>query len=62
MVSCKKAHFLQEIILLCVRGYVAYLWSTRHVDELMQERGVSLDDATVNRWVAKYSLSYTYVG
>jgi hypothetical protein len=29
--------------------------STRHVEELMQERGVSVDHSTINRWVVKYS-------
>jgi len=38
-----------------VRWYVAYPLSTRHVEELMEERGVELDHATMNRWVIKYS-------
>ena len=38
-----------------VRGYVAYPLSTRHVEELMEERGVNVDHSTVNRWVIKYS-------
>jgi putative transposase len=29
--------------------------STRHVEELMRERGVHVDHATMNRWVIKYS-------
>jgi transposase-like protein len=55
MVSFKGAHFPQEIILTCVRWYVAYPLSTRHVEELMQERGASVDHSTINRWVVKYS-------
>jgi transposase-like protein len=54
-VSFKGAHFPQEIILTAVRWYVAYPLSTRHVEELMRERGVHVDHATVNRWVIKYS-------
>ena len=54
-VSFKGAHFPQEIILTCVRWYVAYPLSYRHVEELMEERGVSVDHATINRWVLKYS-------
>jgi putative transposase len=54
-VSFKGAHFPQEIILTCVRWYVAYPLSCRHVEELMEERGVSVDHATINRWVLKYS-------
>ena len=38
-----------------VRWYVAYPLSTRHVEELMLERGVHVDHSTINRWVIKYS-------
>jgi putative transposase len=54
-VSFKGAHFEKEIILTCVRWYVAYPLSYRQVEELMQERGVSVDHATINRWVLQYS-------
>src|SRR6266571_4893115 len=54
-VSCKGAHFPQEVILMGVRWYVAYPLSTRHVEELMEERGVEVDHSTINRWVMKYS-------
>jgi putative transposase len=54
-VSFKGAHFPQDIILTGIRWYVAYPLSTRHVEELMEERGVELDHATINRWVIKYS-------
>jgi putative transposase len=55
MISFKGAHFPADIILTCVRWYVAYPLSYRHVEELMEERGVSVDHATINRWVLKYS-------
>jgi transposase-like protein len=54
-VSFKGAHFPQDIILMGVRWYVAYPLSTRHVEELMLERGVHVDHSTINRWVVKYS-------
>ena len=54
-VSFKGAHFPQDIILTSVRWYVAYPLSYRHVEELMEERGVSVDHATIQRWVVKYS-------
>jgi putative transposase len=38
-----------------VRWYVAYPSSSRHVEELMEERGVSVDHATTQRWVVTYS-------
>ena len=55
MISFKGAHFPQDIILTGVRWYVAYPLSYRHVEELMAERGVSVDHATLQRWVVKYS-------
>jgi putative transposase len=55
MASFKGAHFAKDIILICVRWYVAYPLSYRQVEELMQERGVSVDHATINRWVLKYA-------
>ncbi len=55
MVSFKGAHFVKEIILMCVRWYVAYPLSYRQVEELMRERGVSVDHSTINRWVLKYA-------
>ena len=54
-ISFKGAHFPQEVILMGVRWYLAYPLSTRHVEELMAERGVEVDHATINRWVIKYS-------
>jgi putative transposase len=53
-VSFKGAHFPQDIILTCVRWDVPYPLSRRH-EELMRDRGVPVDHATVNRWVSKYS-------
>ncbi len=54
-ISFKGAHFPPEVILMGVRWYLAYPLSTRHVEELMEERGVNVDHSTVNRWVIKYS-------
>ena len=54
-ISFKGAHFPKEVILMGVRWYLAYPLSTRHVEELMEERGVDVDHATLNRWVVKYS-------
>ena len=54
-VSFKGVHFPPEVILMGVRWYVAYPLSTRHVEELMEERGVEVDHSPINRWVIKYS-------
>ena len=48
MVSFKGAHFERDIILPCLRWYLAYPLSYRQLEELMQERGVSVDHSTIN--------------
>jgi transposase-like protein len=55
MISFKGCHFPKDVILMAIRWYTAYPLSYRHVEELMDERGIDLDHATVNRWVVKYS-------
>jgi transposase-like protein len=54
-ISFKGAHFPPDIILMGVRWYVAYPLSYRHVEELLEERGVPIDHATIQCWVVKYS-------
>src|SRR5688500_16206292 len=54
-ISFKGTHFPPAVILMGVRWYLAYPLSTRHVEALMEERGIELDHATINRWVIKYS-------
>jgi len=41
------------VILTCVRWYVAYPLGLRHLEEMMAERGVSVDHSTVHRWAIK---------
>jgi transposase-like protein len=53
-ISFKGAHFPQDVMLMGVRWYLACPLSYRHVEELMEERGVLLDHATIQRWVVKY--------
>jgi putative transposase len=57
MISFKGTHFGKDIILTCVRWYVAYPLSDRQVEALMPERGVTVDHATINRWALKYAPS-----
>ncbi|MBV8883515.1 MAG: IS6 family transposase [Chroococcidiopsidaceae cyanobacterium CP_BM_RX_35] len=49
----KWRHFLPEIILLNVRWYCRYALSYRDLEEMMMERGIEVDHATINRWVLK---------
>jgi len=55
MLNFKGSHFPQDVILMSLRWYVAYPLSYRHVEELLEERGIRVDHATVNRWVVKYA-------
>ena len=55
MISFKGAHFPQEVILVCVRWYVAYPLSYRNIEEMMAERGVVVDHSTLNRWVIRFA-------
>jgi len=48
-----RLHFPQEIMLVCVRWYAAYSLSLRNLEEMMAERGVLVDHATVHRWALK---------
>ena len=49
----KRLHYPIEVMLVCVRWYAAYPLSLRHIEEMMEERGVFVDHATVHRWAIK---------
>src|SRR5205085_7986087 len=51
----KYRHFEPEIIILCVRWYLRYSLSYRDLEEMMAERGLSVDHVTVWRWVQRYA-------
>ena len=47
-------HFRSEIIILCLRWYLRYPLSYRDLEEMMTERGLSVDHSTAARWVLHY--------
>lgn len=49
MIEFKGSHFERDVILWVVRWYVAYPISYRHLEEMMDERGVEVDHSTLNR-------------
>ena len=53
--SFKGRHVQKDMILQSLRWYLAYSLSYRDIEELMQERGFSVDHSTINRWVIHYS-------
>jgi transposase-like protein len=54
MLDFKWMRFPKEVILTCIRWYAAYPLSYRHVEEMMEERGVFVDHSTINRWAVKF--------
>jgi transposase, IS6 family len=51
----KWRHYEAEIMLLCVRWYLRYALSYRDLEEIMQERGLSVDHTTIYRWAQHYA-------
>jgi transposase-like protein len=49
----KRLHYPLDVNLTCVRWYVAYPLSLRHLEEMMSEHGISVDHSTVHRWAMK---------
>ncbi|MFS8049608.1 IS6 family transposase [Rhizobium sp. BR 314] len=47
-------HFDRPVILLCVRWYLAYNLSLPDLEEMMAERGLSVDHSTIHRWVVHF--------
>jgi putative transposase len=55
MVDFKGAHYPKLVVLFAVFFYLRYPVSYRDLEEIMEERGVDVDHATLNRWVVKYA-------
>src|SRR5512143_1104806 len=55
MIDFKGHRFEKDIILLCVRWYLAYPLSYRNLEEMMAERGVEVDHSNIYRWVQKFT-------
>jgi transposase-like protein len=47
--------FPPEVIVLAVRWYLHFVLSYRDVEELLAERGIEVDHATVYRWVQRFT-------
>ena len=59
MKSCRpplfrNRQFEPEVIVTCVRWYLRFSLSLRDLEELMAERGLSVDHTTIWRWTQKY--------
>lgn len=49
----RRRHYPLDVMLLCVRWYVAYPLSLRHLEEMMLELGIEVDHSSVHRWALK---------
>jgi len=54
MQTTKGMRFPNEVILVCISCYAAYLLSYRHLEEMMEERGVTVDHSTMSRWAIRF--------
>ncbi len=54
-ITFKGAHFPKRVILYVVFFYLRYPVSYRDLQEIMAERGIVVDHATLNPWVVRYS-------
>ena len=55
MIDFKGNHYPREVVLHAVFFYLRYAVSYRDLEEILQERGVDVDHATLDRWVVRYS-------
>jgi transposase, IS6 family len=51
----KWRHFEADMILCAVRWYLRYALSDRDVEELLRERGLTVDHTTIFRGVQRYA-------
>jgi putative transposase len=49
----KRLHYPLDVMLMCVRWYVAYGLSLRNLEEMMAERGIDVEHSTVHRWAIR---------
>ncbi|UUZ77150.1 IS6 family transposase [Polaromonas sp. P1(28)-13] len=54
MLATKGMRFPIDVILVCIRWYAAYPLSYRHLEDMMQERGVFVDHSSINRWAIRF--------
>ncbi|MEA3277269.1 MAG: IS6 family transposase [Pseudomonadota bacterium] len=55
MIDFRGHRFARDIILICVRWYLAYPLSYRNLEEMMAERGVQVNHTNIYRWVQKFT-------
>ena len=54
-IAFKGSHYPKDVVLYAVFFYVRYRVFYRDLEEVMAERGIQVDRATLNKCVVKYS-------
>ena len=54
MLNFKGMRFSTDVILVCIRRNGAYPSSHRHLEEMMEVRGMSVDHSSINRWAIRF--------
>jgi transposase-like protein len=54
MLNFKGMRFPIDVILICLRWYAAYPLSYRHLEKMMEERGVAVGHSSINRWAVRF--------
>ncbi|KPD10822.1 hypothetical protein AN476_18955 [Phaeobacter sp. 11ANDIMAR09] len=54
MIDFRGSHYPKSVVLFAVTFYLRYPVSYRDLEEIMAERGVDVDHASLNRWVVTW--------
>ncbi len=54
MLAAKGMRFPIDVMLVCILWYAANPLSYRHLEEMMEERGVFVDHSSINRWAIRF--------
>ena len=54
VIRFKGKHYPKDMVLFAVFFYVGYAVSYQDLEESIEERGIDVDHATLNRWVIEY--------
>ena len=54
MLTTKGMRFPIDVILVCIRWYAAYPLSYRHLEDMIEERGVFVDHSSINRRAIRF--------
>jgi putative transposase len=54
MLNFRWMPFPIDVILICIRWHASYPLSYRHLEEIMEERGVSVDPSSINLWAIRF--------